>query len=89
MRVKKNLGEYGGTARIWDFQCTRLSENAFNQLEISTYIGYHDYLDSSKKVEEMLGIGNWPFDRETLNLNSNSSSTHISKVFSVIAKNFR
>ena len=88
MRVKKNLGIYGGTARIWDFQCTRLSENAFNQLEISTRIGYLDYLESSKKIEEMLGIHNWPLDRETPNLSSNSSSTYISKVFSVIAKHF-
>ncbi len=83
---KEDLGLYGGTARIWDFQCTRLSRMAFLSNPVAKKISYLEYLSSSKYVEEKLGISSWPKIKESLTWTSKDSSAQIQTCFSVIAK---
>lgn len=88
VRVKRNSGETGGAARNWDFQCTRISEKAFEKLEISNSISYLDYLISSEIIERLIGIKNWPSRPEEIVWKSKNSSVLIRETFSVIAEKF-
>jgi hypothetical protein len=85
IKVKSKAGTFGGTARIWDYQCTRLSRKAFGNLSISELIKYEEYIDSSRIAEEILGIRDWPTISDSSSMEKIYDELSITEEFSVIA----
>jgi hypothetical protein len=77
--------EFGGVARIWENQCTRISENAFNTLGISQIVRYEEYLKCSQEVEWILQIYEWPTPRTHPIWKSNVEDLSIFETCSVLA----
>ena len=86
---EKSKGVFGGTARLWDYQCTRVSKLAFHENPISEQISYSDYLTNSIYIEQKLGIHKWPDEDRSAVWIAEDHLSSISEEYSVIAPRTR